>query len=131
LLLVETVFDTLVCKAALFAIQRCFQETGKRLPVMASVTVTDLSGRTLSGQTLEAFWISISHMDLLSVEINCSLGPGEMRPYVDEMAQIAPIYVSCYPNAGLPNPLSETGFDATPESMAPVLRDFARNGWLN
>jgi 5-methyltetrahydrofolate--homocysteine methyltransferase len=131
LLLVETVFDTLVCKAALVAIQRYFEESGKRVPVMASVTITDLSGRTLSGQTLEAFWISISHMELLSVGINCALGPGEMRPYLEELSGLAPTYVSCYPNAGLPNPLSETGFDATPESMAPILREFAQNGWLN
>src|SRR5436309_3450640 len=127
----EIIEDTLVAKAALFAIQRHFAETGARVPVMASVTVTDRSGRTLSGQTLEAFWISISHMDLLSVGINCALGPGEMRPYVEELSRLAPIYVTCYPNAGLPNPLSETGFDATPESMAPILHEFAENGWLN
>src|SRR5205807_9536668 len=115
LLLVETVFDTLVGKAALVAIQQYFAGGGRRVPVMLSVTITDRSGRTLSGQTLEAFWISASHMDLLSVGINCALGPGEMRPYVEELARLAPTYVSCYPNAGLPNPLSETGFDATPE----------------
>jgi 5-methyltetrahydrofolate--homocysteine methyltransferase len=131
LLLVETVFDTLVAKAALFAIQRFFDEGGRRVPVMLSVTITDKSGRTLSGQTIEAFWTSVSHMDLLSVGINCSLGPEDMRPYVEELSQLAPIYTSCYPNAGLPNPLSETGFDATPESMAPVMREFAQNGWLN
>src|SRR5439155_18178390 len=108
-----------------------FAAAGRSVPVMVSVTITDLSGRTLSGQTVEAFWISISPMDLLSVGINCALGPGEMRPYVEELARPAPIAVSCYPNAGLPNPLSETGFDATPESMAPVLREFAQNGWLN
>jgi 5-methyltetrahydrofolate--homocysteine methyltransferase len=131
LLLVETVFDTLVCKAALVAIEQTFAERGARVPLMVSVTITDLSGRTLSGQTLEAFWISISHMELLSVGINCALGPEQMRPYVEELSRLALIYTSCYPNAGLPNPLSETGFDATPESMAPVLREFAQNGWLN
>ena len=131
LLLVETVFDTLVCKAALLAIQNCFAAAGRSVPVMVSVTITDLSGRTLSGQTVEAFWVSISPMDLLSVGINCALGPEQMRPYVEEVSRLAPIAVSCYPNAGLPNPLSETGFDATPESMAPVLREFAQNGWLN
>jgi 5-methyltetrahydrofolate--homocysteine methyltransferase len=131
LLLLETIFDTLVGKAALFAIEKCFDEIGRRVPVMASVTITDRSGRTLSGQTLEAFWDSISHFPLLSVGINCSLGPEEMRGYVEEIARLAPIPVTCYPNAGLPNPLSETGFDATPESMAPVLREFADEGWLN
>jgi 5-methyltetrahydrofolate--homocysteine methyltransferase len=131
LLLVETIFDTLVGKAALMAIERCFEAMGRRVPVMVSVTITDLSGRTLSGQTLEAFWTSVSPFDLFSVGINCSLGPEEMRPYVEELSRLAPISVSCYPNAGLPNPLSETGFDATPESMAPVLREFAQAGWLN
>src|SRR5439155_3790996 len=84
-----------------------------------------------SGQTIEAFWTSVAPMDLLTVGINCSLGPEDMRAYVEELSQLAPIYVSCYPNAGLPNPLSETGFDATPESMAPILREFAQTGWLN
>ena len=130
-LVVETVFDTLVGKAALFAIDKFFEESGRRVPVMLSVTITDLSGRTLSGQTVEAFWNSTSHMDLLSVGINCSLGPKEMRPYIEEIARIAPLPVSSYPNAGLPNPLSETGFDETPESMARHLGEWAAEGWLN
>ena len=128
-LLVETIFDTLNAKAALFAIDEFFEKTGVRVPVMASVTITDLSGRTLSGQTVEAFWISVSHMDLLSVGINCALGPKQMRPYIEELSRVAPIYISCYPNAGLPNAFG--GFDETPESMARELRDFAASGWLN
>ena len=131
LLLVETVFDTLNCKAALFAIENYFDKIGRRLPVMVSFTITDASGRTLSGQTVEAFWISISHAPLFSIGINCALGPKEMRPYIEELANIAPIYLSCYPNAGLPDPMSATGFPETPESMAPQLREFAANGWLN
>ncbi len=131
ILLVETIFDTLVGKAALFAIQKLFDEGHRSVPVMASATIVDLSGRNLSGQTVEAFWISVSHFDLLSVGINCSLGPKEMRPYIEELSRIAPIYVSSYPNAGLPDALSETGFPETPESLAPQLRDWAENGWLN
>ena len=129
LLLVETVFDTLNCKAALFAIDRYFEERGRRVPVMVSVTITDRSGRTLSGQTVEAFWNSISHMPLLSVGINCALGAKQMRPYLEELSQIAPVSISCYPNAGLPNAFG--GFDETPEIMAEDLGDFAANGWLN
>ncbi|HEV2287835.1 MAG TPA: methionine synthase [Candidatus Acidoferrales bacterium] len=128
-LLVETIFDTLNAKAALFAIDEFFEKTRSRVPVMVSVTITDLSGRTLSGQTVEAFWISVSHMNLLSVGINCALGPKQMRPYIEELSRIAPTYISCYPNAGLPNAFG--GFDETPESMARELRDFAANGWLN
>jgi 5-methyltetrahydrofolate--homocysteine methyltransferase len=128
-LLVETVFDTLNAKAALFAIDQLFEDTGKRLPVMVSVTIIDRSGRTLSGQTVEAFWLSVSHMPLLSVGINCALGAKQMRPYVEELAQIAPVYISCYPNAGLPNAFG--GFDETPEIMCGDLREFALNGWLN
>ncbi|MCI0337159.1 MAG: methionine synthase [Acidobacteria bacterium] len=131
ILLVETVFDTLNSKAALFAIQRYFDETGKKVPVMCSFTITDASGRTLSGQTVEAYWNSVSHMDLLSIGINCALGPKEMRPFIEELASIAPIYISTYPNAGLPDPLSPTGFPETPETMAPQLREWARNGFLN
>jgi len=131
LLLAETTFDTLNLKAALFAIDKYFTDTGKSVPVMASGTITDLSGRTLTGQTVEAFWISISHARLLSVGLNCALGPKEMRPYIEELSRIAPIYVSCYPNAGLPDPLSATGFPETPESLAPQLQDWAREGWLN
>ena len=129
LLLCETIFDTLNAKAALFAIDEYFEETGTRVPVMASVTIVDRSGRTLSGQTVEAFWNSISHMKLLSVGINCALGAPEMRPYIEELSKVAPIYISCYPNAGLPNAFG--GFDETPVKMAGDLKDFAQNGWLN
>ena len=131
LLLVETTFDTLNLKAALFAIEEHFEKLGYRLPVMASGTITDASGRTLTGQTTEAFWISIAHAPLLSVGLNCALGPKELRPYIEELARIAPIYVSCYPNAGLPDPLSVTGFPETPESLAPQLLEWAELGWLN
>jgi 5-methyltetrahydrofolate--homocysteine methyltransferase len=129
LLLIETIFDTLNAKAALFAIDQYFEETGKRLPVMVSVTIIDQSGRTLSGQTVEAFWNSVSHFPLLSVGINCSLGPSQMRPYLEELSSIAPLYISCHPNAGLPNAFG--GFDETPESMAKELGEFAAEGWLN
>jgi 5-methyltetrahydrofolate--homocysteine methyltransferase len=129
LLLVETVFDTLNAKAALFAIEQFFEESGRRLPVMVSVTIVDQSGRTLSGQTIEASWISISHIPLLSVGINCALGAKQMRPYIEELSQIAPVHISCHPNAGLPNAFG--GFDETPESMAKDLGEFAANGWLN
>ena len=131
LLLAETTFDTLNLKAALFAIEEQFEKLGYRLPVMASGTITDASGRTLTGQTTEAFWISISHAPLLSVGLNCALGPKELRPYIEELARIAPIYVSCYPNAGLPDPLSPTGFPETPQSFSPQLREWAELGWLN
>ncbi|TAJ27660.1 MAG: methionine synthase [Nitrospirae bacterium] len=129
LILAETVFDTLNLKAALFAIDQYFEAQGRSVPVMVSVTITDRSGRTLSGQTVEAFWNSIAHMKLLSVGINCALGAKEMRPYLEELALIAPVYISCYPNAGLPNAFG--GFDETPETMGADLRDFADNGWLN
>ncbi len=129
ILLPETTFDTLNLKAALFAIQKFFDERGVRIPVMASLTITDASGRTLSGQTVEAAWNSISHAPLLSVGINCALGAKEMRPHIEELARIAPIFISCYPNAGLPNALGE--YDETPQSMSSLLRDFAENNWLN
>ncbi|HSP35746.1 MAG TPA: methionine synthase [Thermoanaerobaculia bacterium] len=129
ILLPETTFDTLNLKAALFAIEKLFADTGVTLPVMASITITDASGRTLSGQTVEACWNSIAHAPLLSVGINCALGAGEMRPYVEELSQIAPVFISCYPNAGLPNALG--GYDETPQSMSALLRDYAENGWLN
>lgn len=131
ILLVETVFDTLNCKAALFAIETYFEQTGVRIPVMVSFTITDASGRTLSGQTVEGFWNSVSHIPLLSIGINCALGPREMRPYIEELSRIAPIYVSAYPNAGLPDPLAPTGYNETPELMSPHLRDWAESGWLN
>jgi 5-methyltetrahydrofolate--homocysteine methyltransferase len=128
-LLVETVFDTLVAKAALFAIEEVFAERGTRVPVMLSVTVTDRSGRTLSGQLVEAFWNSVSHAPLLSVGINCALGAREMRSYLEELSGLAPVYMTAYPNAGLPNAFG--GFDETPESMAAEIRAFAEGGWVN
>ncbi|HSU54527.1 MAG TPA: methionine synthase, partial [Candidatus Dormibacteraeota bacterium] len=146
LLLVETIFDTLNAKAAFFAILRLFEERGiaplaygeqpsaenKVVPILASVTFIQAgSNRGVTGQTVEAFWNSISHVPLLSVGMNCALGPKEMRPLIEELAGLAHIYVSCYPNAGLPNPLLPTGFPETPESLAPQLRDWAQNGWLN
>ena len=129
-LLVETIFDTLNAKAALFAIEEAFEQAGRRVPVMISVTIFD-SGRTLNAQTLEAFWISVAHAKPLSVGINCALGPDQMRPYIEEFSRIATCYFSCYPNAGLPDPLSPTGFPLLPEDMSPLMRDFAANGWLN
>ncbi|MEO8380417.1 MAG: methionine synthase [Acidobacteriota bacterium] len=129
LLLPETTFDTLNVKAALFAIEKYFAETGITLPVIASITITDASGRTLSGQTVEACWNSISHAPLLAVGINCALGAEEMRAHVEELARLAPIFISCYPNAGLPNALG--GYDETAAEMTAVLRDFAESGWLN
>jgi len=129
LLLVETIFDTLNAKAALNAIDRYSHEQERRIPLMISVTITDQSGRTLSGQMIEAFWNSVSHANVLSVGINCALGAKQMRPYIEELAGIAPVYISCYPNAGLPNAFG--GFDETPERMGEDLRDFANNGWLN
>ena len=128
LLLAETAFDTLVLKAALFAIEDVFQATGIRLPVMASFTVFE-GGRTLSAQTVEACYQSIAHADLLSVGINCALGPEKLRPYLADLSRICPRLVSCYPNAGLPNALG--GFDETPEMMATVIGEFARDGFLN
>ncbi len=129
LLLVETIFDTLNGKAALFAIDQYFEDTGRHVPIMVSGTIVDRSGRTLSGQTVEAFLISISHLDLFSVGLNCSLGPKQMRQYIEELSHLAPFYISCYPNAGLPNAFG--GFDETPELMSAELREFAANGWLN
>ena len=132
LLLVETIFDTLNAKAAFFAIQQVFDQGGRPVPVMASVTFIQAgSNRGVTGQTVEAFWNSISHVPLLSVGMNCALGPKEMRPLIEELSQIAPIYISSHPNAGLPNPLLPTGFPETPETLAPQLREWAQNGWLN
>ena len=131
-LLVETIFDTLNAKAAFFAIEKLFDDLGHAVPIMASVTFIQAgSNRGVTGQTVEAFWNSISHVPLLSVGMNCALGPKEMRPLIEELSQLAPIYVSCYPNAGLPNPLLPTGFPETPETLAPQLREWAENGWLN
>src|SRR5688572_11611423 len=132
ILLVETIFDTLNSKAAFFAIEKLFDEIGYRLPIMASVTfIQKGSNRGVTGQTVEGFWNSIAHVPLLSVGMNCALGPDEMRPLIEELNRVAPIPVSCYPNAGLPNPLLPTGFPETPETLAPKLKDWAENGWLN
>ena len=130
-LLVETIFDTLNAKAALFAISEVFQSLGKKLPVLISGTIADLSGRTLTGQTVGAFLTSILHAEPLVVGFNCALGPQEMRPHIEELARLAPCFTIAYPNAGLPDPLSPTGFPETPETLAPQLREWAANGWLN
>jgi 5-methyltetrahydrofolate--homocysteine methyltransferase len=129
LLLVETVFDTLNCKAALFAINELKEEMNSDIPVMVSGTITDNSGRTLSGQTPEAFWNSISHGDIISVGFNCALGADQMRPYIQELSRVAWINVSCYPNAGLPNEFGE--YDDTPLGMAGVLESWCKEGWVN
>jgi len=129
LVLVETVFDTLNAKAALFAIETCFERRATRLPVIVSGTITDASGRTLSGQTTEAFYNSVRHLRPLALGLNCALGAKELRPYVEELAGIAEAYVSCHPNAGLPNAFGE--YDDTPESMARQMGEWARSGWLN
>ncbi len=128
-LLVETVFDTLNCKAALFAIESHFDANDIRLPVMISGTITDASGRTLTGQTTEAFWNSVSHVEPLLVGLNCALGAGDLRPYLDELSRIAGTHVSCHPNAGLPNAFG--GYDQTPEEITEILRDFAESGFVN
>ena len=131
-LLVETIFDTLNAKAALFAVDEAFAQTGERLPLMISGTVTDASGRVLSGQTVTAFWYSVRHAQPLSVGLNCALGAALMRPYIQELSQIAPdTFISCYPNAGLPNPMSDTGFDETPDVTSRLLREFATEGLVN
>jgi 5-methyltetrahydrofolate--homocysteine methyltransferase len=128
-LLIETIFDTLNSKAALFAAETVFEEIGRKLPVMISVTITDASGRTLSGQTTEAFYNSIRHAKPFSVGINCALGGRAMRPYIEELARVADCHVTCYPNAGLPNAFG--GYDETPADMAAVLREFAEAGLVN
>src|SRR5689334_19683318 len=131
LLLVETVFDTLNAKAALYAIDDAFERRGARLPIIVSGTITDASGRTLSGQTPEAFWNSVRHVRPLAVGLNCALGAALMRPYIEELSRIADTFVSCYPNAGLPNPMSDTGYDETPAETARMVADFARSGFVN
>jgi 5-methyltetrahydrofolate--homocysteine methyltransferase len=131
LLIVETIFDTLNGKAALFAITDAFAETGRSVPLMISGTVIDKSGRNLSGQTVEAFLVSIAHAQPLILGLNCSLGPDEMEPFIEELSRIAPFYVGAYPNAGLPDPLSPTGFPETAESFAPKLMAWVADGWLN
>ncbi|MBI1891324.1 MAG: methionine synthase [Burkholderiales bacterium] len=130
-LLVETIFDTLNCKAALFAIDTYFEETGRRLPIMISGTVTDASGRILSGQTVPAFWHSVRHAKPLTIGLNCALGAALMRPYAEELSKIADTFVCIYPNAGLPNPMSDTGFDETPDITASLLKEFAESGFVN
>ncbi|MET0554149.1 MAG: methionine synthase, partial [Vicinamibacteria bacterium] len=128
-LLLETIFDTLNAKAALFAFDQLWAEGVRKLPVMVSVTIVDQSGRTLSGQTPEAFWNSIAHADIFSVGMNCALGAKQMKPFVEELTRVAPVYFTCYPNAGLPNAFG--GFDETPEIMSADLHEFAANGWMN
>ncbi len=130
--LVETIFDTLNAKAAIFALDELMEETGERLPVILSGTVTDASGRILSGQTVTAFWHSVQHARPIAVGLNCALGATLMRPYIEELAKAASdTFISCYPNAGLPNPMSETGFDETPEVTSNLLEGFAQEGFLN
>jgi 5-methyltetrahydrofolate--homocysteine methyltransferase len=132
LLLVETIFDTLNAKAALFAIDEVFAQTGQRVPLVISGTVTDASGRILSGQTVAAFWHSVRHAQPLAIGLNCALGAALMRPYIQELSKVAPdTFISCYPNAGLPNPMSETGFDEKPEDTSRLLREFAAEGLVN
>ena len=132
LFLVETIFDTLNAKAAIFALDELMEETGERLPVIISGTVTDASGRILSGQTVSAFWHSVRHARPLAIGLNCALGATLMRPYIEELSRVAgDTFVSCYPNAGLPNPMSDTGFDETPEITGSLLEEFAKAGFLN
>ena len=131
-LLVETIFDTLNAKAALFAIDEFFEKSGERLPVIISGTVTDASGRILSGQTVTAFWYSVRHAQPLAIGLNCALGAALMRPYIQELNRVAPdTFISCYPNAGLPNPMSDTGFDETPEVTSRLIHEFAAEGLVN
>lgn len=127
--LVETVFDTLNCKAALFALQELNAEENLEIPIMISGTITDASGRTLSGQTIEAFWYSVSHAEPLSVGINCALGAEQMRPFLSDLSKSAWTRISCHPNAGLPNEFGE--YDETPEAMAKIVADFAASGMVN
>jgi 5-methyltetrahydrofolate--homocysteine methyltransferase len=132
LLLIETIFDTLNAKAALFAIDEYFENSGERLPLIISGTVTDASGRILSGQTVTAFWYSVRHARPLAVGLNCALGAALMRPYLQELVRAAPdTFISCYPNAGLPNPMSDTGFDETPDVTSRLVREFALEGLVN
>ena len=131
LILIETIFDTLNAKAAIFAVEEVFEARGERLPVMVSGTVTDASGRILSGQTVEGFWNSVRHARPITIGLNCALGAALMRPYIAELAKICDTYVCVYPNAGLPNPMSETGFDETPADTSALLEEFARSGLVN
>lgn len=129
ILVVETIFDTLNAKAAIYAISKYFRETKQKLPIMISGTITDASGRTLSGQTLEAFYISVMHANPVSIGLNCALGAAEMRPHIEELSEIATCYVSAYPNAGLPNAMGE--YDESPEQTAHIISEWAREGWVN
>lgn len=131
ILLVETIFDTLNAKAALFAIDQYFDDHKMKLPVMISGTITDASGRTLTGQTTAAFYSSLRHANPISIGLNCALGGDLMRPYIAEMAKVSDVYVSAHPNAGLPNPLSDTGYDETPDYTANVVKGFADAGYVN
>ena len=132
LILIETVFDTLNAKAALFAIDEFFEKSGERLPLIISGTVTDASGRILSGQTVTAFWHSVRHARPLAIGLNCALGATLMRPYIQELNRVAEdTFISCYPNAGLPNPMSDTGFDETPEVTSRLVHEFAAEGLVN
>jgi 5-methyltetrahydrofolate--homocysteine methyltransferase len=131
-LLVETIFDTLNAKAALFAIEEFFEASGERLPLIISGTVTDASGRILSGQTVTAFWHSVRHAQPLAIGLNCALGATLMRPYIQELNKVAgDTFISCYPNAGLPNPMSDTGFDETPDVTSRLIHEFAAEGLVN
>ncbi|MDB5877641.1 MAG: hypothetical protein JWQ41_1055 [Variovorax sp.] len=131
-ILVETIFDTLNAKAALFAVDEYFENSGERLPLIISGTVTDASGRILSGQTVTAFWHSVRHSQPLAVGLNCALGAALMRPYIQELSRVAgDTFISCYPNAGLPNPMSDTGFDETPDVTSRLLHEFAADGLVN
>ena len=129
LILIETIFDTLNAKAAIYAVQQYFEDSGVELPLMISGTITDASGRTLSGQTTEAFWNSVAHARPLTVGLNCALGADALRPYVEELSAKADTYISAHPNAGLPNEFGE--YDQTPEEMASIIEGFARDGFLN
>jgi len=131
IILIETVFDTLNCKAAIAAVQSTFDQLGKTLPIMISGTVTDASGRILSGQTVTAFWNSIRHAKPLTIGLNCALGAALMRPYAEELSNIADTFVCIYPNAGLPNPMTDTGFDEKPEDTSTLLKEFAESGFVN
>jgi 5-methyltetrahydrofolate--homocysteine methyltransferase len=129
LLLIETIFDTLNAKSAIYAIKKYFRDSGTEVPIMVSGTITDASGRTLSGQTLEAFYTSIMHARPLSVGLNCALGAQEMRSHVEELSEIAACYTSAYPNAGLPNAMGE--YDEQPHETAHFIEEWAKNGWVN
>ena len=131
LILIETIFDTLNAKAAIFAVKLVFEERGTSLPIMISGTITDASGRTLTGQVTEAFYNSLAHANPISIGLNCALGAAELRQYVEEMSRVANCYVSAHPNAGLPNPLAETGYDDTPENMSGHIKEWAQSGLLN